>query len=214
MDNVCFVSVALGERYVEQQVRLKESILAIYPEANLLFFTDELPKGSKSFYDSLYGFKPYAVLQAIEARKCDQIIWCDTAMILMDEIDDLFKYEIMAVQDDNKLSTFISDRYLKASHITRDECKNNGWHLVGGSLYYFDFDSNRTCDIFAAWMADERRGLFGSQEQEASEQLQGHRGDETCMAMNLYLAGMKPVSAAEVRYNVEENPMWIKKHFK
>ncbi len=214
MDDVCFVSVAFGERYIEQQERLRESILAIYPDAILLFYTDERPVGARTFYESLYGFKPYAVIDAISVKKCDRIIWCDTAMILMDKIDDLFKYDIMAVQDDNKLFKFISDRYLDKNKMTRKELEQLPWHLVGGSLFYFDFTKDITCDIFAGWMADERHGLFGSQYEEASEKLQGHRADESCMAMQLYKHGVNPVLASEVRYNVEENPMWIKKHFK
>lgn len=214
MDDVCFVSVAFGERYVEQQERLRESILAIYPDAILLFYTDTSPEGARSFYESLYGFKPYAVLDAINVKRCHKIVWCDTAMILMDKIDDMFKYDIMAVQDDNKLVKFISDRYLSENKLTREELERLPWHLVGGSLFYFDFTKDITCDIFAGWIADERAGLFGSQYEEASEKLQGHRADETCMAMQLYKHGVNPVSASEVRYNVEEKPMWVKKHFK
>jgi len=214
MNDVCFVSVAFGERYVEQQERLRESIFDIYPDANILFYTDARPEGSRTFYESLYGFKPHAVLGAINIKKCDKIIWCDPAMILVDKIDDMLKYPIIAVQDDNKLFKFISDRYLAKSKLTRLELEHLSWHLVGGSLLYFDFTNDIACDIFAGWMADERAGLFGSQYEEASEKLQGHRADETCLAMQIYKHGVTPISGPDVRYNIEENPMWLKKHFK
>lgn len=214
MDDVVFVSVAFGERYIEQQIRLRESILSIYPEANILFFTTELPEGSKSFYDSLYGFKPYAILQAISTMKCNKVVWCDPAMILMDKIDDLMKYSVVAVQDDNLLCNYISERYLSVNNMSRQHVYDLKWHLVGGSLYYIDFTTEQGQAVFSGWINDESKGLFGSQYEEATEQLQGHRADETCMAMNLYLNDIKPTPGPDVRYCIEKNPMFIKKHFK
>ena len=213
MDDVIFVSVAFGDRYVEQQETLLNSIKIFYPEAKTLFFTDVLPIGSKPFFDSLYGFKPHAIM---EARRMGyrKIIWLDPAMILMGVVDDLLKYEVMAVKDDHKLGQFISDAYLMKYQFTREGMMSTPWHLVGGSLYYFDFNSQRACDIFNMWMLDEIEGLFGTQDQQASERLQGHRSDETCLAMAMYMKGVHPVSAPDVRYCTAENPMFIKKHFK
>lgn len=213
MNNLVFVSVAFGAQYIEQQNRLRESILTIYPQAALLFWTNCYPPDSRNFYQSLYGFKPHAIMEA-RRQGFRRIIWCDTAMILQGPVDDLLKYKIVAVQDDNKLAQFISDAYLERNKLTREELKKMPWHLVGGSLYYFDFYEAVTKNIFRRWLIDEMDGMYGTQEQEASEQLQGHRGDETCMAMAFYKNMIQPQSAAEVRYNVEENPMFTKKHFK
>lgn len=213
MNEVCFVSVAFGPLYVDQQDRLVKSILEIYLDANLHFYRDALPIGSKPFFDSLYGFKPHAIMEA-RRKGYTKIVWLDPAMILMGPIDDLLKYEIMAVQDDHKLAQFISDQYLSLNELTRNNLMDMPWHLIGGSLLYFDFHSQKTCDIFNSWLLDEMNGLFGSQDQQAREQLQGHRNDETCLAMSIYKHGLKPSSGSDVRYCTEANPMFTKKHFK
>lgn len=220
MDDVVFVSVAfrsdspgVGTQYLEQQKRLRDSILKIYPFANLLFFYDTLPSGSNSFFNSLYGFKPHAI-QAARDRGFEKIIMLDPAMILVDKVDDLLKYPVMAVRDDNKLHNWISDKCLALKLLTRKGVEEYGWHLVGGSLYFFDFTKAIARSVFYDWYMMERAGLFGSQYEEASGQLQGHRADETCMAIALYRNGVEPVDMNKARYCNEINPMFIKKHFK
>jgi hypothetical protein len=218
MDNVVFVSVAFeshsfGDQYLQQQERLKKSILAIYPDANLLFYKDEYPPGSKNFSASLYGFKPHAVQAAI-SFKFQHVIWCDTAMVLMDKIDPILTKPMLAVRDDNKLHNLISDRCLKYFGKTRKWVEESGLHLVGGSLYHFDFSYPIVADLFNLWKSSEEKGIFGSQYEEAHGYLQGHRADETCMAMCMDHFRMHPYSHQEAGYNCEQNPIFIKKHFK
>jgi len=214
MKDLIFVSVAFGPLYLEQQDRLKQSILDIYPDANLLFFRDCLPKESKPFLDSLYGFKVHAIQEAIDLG-FKKILWLDPAMILCREIGDTFdKYHVCAVKDVTALHKVSSKTYLNVYGIDRHDLKDWGWHLVGGSLYYFDFNSTQANIIFQGWFNDEKDRLFGSQQQEASEQLQGHRADETCMAMNMYCNGVRPVDPVDVGYCVEENAIFRKLHFK
>lgn len=214
MKDLVFVSVAFGELYVKQQDRLRESILKLYPAANLLFYRDVLPTGSPAFLDSLYGFKTHAIKNA-RAQGYDRVVWFDPAMILVDMIEPaLVDQEFIAVKDDNLLATFISDEYLKLNHMTRDRLRESAWHLVGGSFYYFDFNSAAADSIFSAWHQDEICGRFGSQEQEARGQLNGHRADESCMSMRMYQNSIGPVDAVDVKYCIAENPIFIKKHFK
>lgn len=212
MKDVVFVSVAFGEKYVEQQRRLKESILAIYPSANIMFWTNELPIGSKSMDMSLYGFKVHAIYEA--QKSYSRVVWIDPAMILMDKIDDLFKHSVVAIKDDNKLFDMISHRASSYYEVTKDDIKKKCWHLVGGSLYYFDFTTHDASIIFGHWYRSERDGIFGSQQEAASELINGHRNDETCMAMCMYIYGIEPIPGPDVRYCIENNPMFIKKHFK
>ncbi len=212
MKDVVFVSVAFGQQYLDQQKRLLESIRAIYPEANTLFFYNRLPETSKSFYDSLYGFKPHAIAEA--KKNFRKVIWLDPAMILVDKIDRLFNFDFIAVKDESRLAQSISDKYLHACGMTRDQVKDLAWNLVGGSFYYFDFYSTTTEAIFNRWMTDEMAGYFGSQYEAASEQINSHRYDESCMAMSLYSHGRQPNSAEETGYCVDKDAIWQKKHFK
>ena len=86
-------------------------------------------------------------------------------------------------------------------------------HLVGGSLYYFDFNQPKCQKIFDEWAESERRGIFGSMKEQCGEELQGHRSDETMMALFLYKHGSKPFTGA-TRYNWEKGGVILKQHFK
>jgi hypothetical protein len=214
---VAFVSVAFGDkRYLEQQERLKHSILLIYPEAPLFFWTNEMPPGARSMSDSLYGFKPHAVWHALR-QGYKKVMFFDPAIILMKPIDfymeKVKEYGVCCAQDDNKLSPFCSDKALKWHELKREDIKD--WHLVGGSFYYFDF-SLRLCEsIFHDWYCSETAGMYGSQKEQASGQLQGHRNDEAMMSLALYSNGSKPMSG-DVRYNCENKEVEVisKHHFK
>ena len=212
MDDVVFCSVAFGEEYVKQQHRLKDSIKAIYPKANQLFYINELPPGSKPFRDSLYGFKPHLVFEA--KKEYSKVIFLDPAMILVGKIDRLFPFQMIAVKDDSVLHNVVSNKTLQYYRLSNLEIKENEWHLVGGSFYYFDFTTKVANDIFNTWFTAEVNGLFGSQQEAASEQLQGHRYDETLMALAMYFNGIEPQRADEVGYCITNNSIWQKKHFK
>lgn len=212
-EKIAFVCVAFGSAYVEQQKRLKESILSIYPDADLIFWTDELPPGSKRFSESLYGFKPHAVQCASELG-FTKIAFFDPACILMGKLDyyqELVKdYGVIAVQDDNKLPQYC---YRKATdYFKLDRHQIIDWHLVGGSFYYFDFELPLCDYVFYKWMDAERAGLFGSQQEQASNKLHGHRSDEAIMSLALYTSGSKPL-AEDTRYRCD-GCIVDKKHFK
>jgi hypothetical protein len=219
MRDVCFVSQAFGksaqgdDRYLEQQKRLKESILAIYPDANLLFFTNSLPEGAKPFHESLYGLKVHAIEQAWK-NGFTKVIWFDPAMVLMDKIDDLLKFRMVAIKDDNKLNGLISEKAREYFNIEKEEMVEKDWRLVGGSMYYFDFGFELTQKIFQTWKKAELNGIFGSQWEACTERINGHRNDESCAAASIYLNGHEPTDAYKVRYCVEKNPMTQKFHFK
>lgn len=212
MKDLVFVSVAFGQRYLDQQTRLKQSILDIYPEANIMFWYDELPPGSKSMNDSLYGFKVHAIYEA--QKKFSKVLWLDPAMILVKEVDILDGFNFAVVKDDNLVHKFTSNKSLEYFGLSRDHITEKRIHLVGGSLYYFDFNSEDVKLLFSTWYNAEANGIFGSQQQEASQQLQGHRSDETCMALSMYKTGFHPLGAYEIGYCIESNPTFIKKHFK
>lgn len=185
-NDICFVNVSFGERYVRTQERLKASILEVYPNAPLIFWTDELPPGSKPFQESLYGFKVHAVKEAVR-RGFTKVVWIDTCAVLKAPVEPLFEAEFIAVKDESKLYRY--DGILG----TRDK----SWHLVGGSLYLFDFEREIYNHIFCSWESMEARGKFGTQEFIMNEKNDGidkcgHRMDETCMAWIIYMSGYEP----------------------
>lgn len=182
------------------------------PEARHWMWTDELPPGSFSHKQSLYGFKPKAVQYAIQ-QGFTKIIWLDPACILQHPVDYWFREHmppVIAVKDDNKLDKMIGKKALNFygnPDIT-------GWHLVGGSLYVFDFEKQVTHDTFNHWFQAEANGIFGSQAEQASEKINGHRNDESCMAVAMHSHGIQPVGHDVARYNQNEDSIIIKRHFK
>jgi hypothetical protein len=213
MTDFIFLSVAFGERYIEQGTRLHKSLQAIHPEAKHLAWTDAYPPGSRLHKESLYGFKPHAVQYALE-QGYKKIIWLDTAIILQQPVDYYWslvgKYGVLAAKDDNALSKCIGQKAL-------DYFGNpplEGMHLVGGSIYVFDFNLPLCHRIFNRWLIAEEDGIFGSQAEQSSGKINSHRHDESCMAMSLYKSGSQPVPCDLMMYNQGENSIVRKEHFK
>jgi len=213
MENVAFTSVAFGPRYVEQQKRLTKSILDIYPNAIIFNWTEEMPPDASTHAESLYGFKPHAVQYARD-QGFDKIIFFDPACILVDKVDywfeTVYRYGVLAAKDDNLLVNYCGDNALIYEGIPNIE----GWHLVGGSVYVFDFALALCDEIFEHWIQAEEDGVFGSQAQAVSGLINKHRNDESMMSLALYMNGSEPTPYDVCRYNDVPDPICIKKHFK
>lgn len=215
---IAFVSIAFREQYVEQIARLKESIEKIYPENKFFHWIDSWPPDSPTFAESLYGFKAHAVNHVYRMENFKKIIWFDPSCVLVDKVDyyfDIIKdYGVLAMRDESKLFQTCCDKAYDYFGVDIKESERLGHHLVGGSLYVFDFDIPLCRKIFEVWLKAEADGIFGSQHEQSTEQINRHRNDESCMAMALYLCGSKPVPPDQSRYMSEENAIVIKKHFR
>lgn len=212
MTDFIITSVAFGPRYVEQQKRLHASICEHYSADHHIQWTGTLPPGSKSHAESLYGFKVHAVKYALD-KGYKKIIFLDPACIVMKPVEYYFTLSlpVIAAKDDNLLKDHISINKLMwwSATVVPDR-----WHLVGGSVYVFDF-ANPFCDrIFDIWQACERAGGFGSQKEQSSEEINRHRNDESCMAMALYTNGFQPIPCDVARYCCGPETIIHKKHFK
>lgn len=200
-----FTSVAFGPRYVEQQQRLHKSICEHYSADHHIQWTDTLPPGSKPHKESPYGFKVHAIEHA-RSLGHKKIIWIDTACILKDKVDYWFalidKYGVVAAKDDNKLMGCIGDKaWIYFGGVTISDL-----HLVGGSLYVFDFDNKTSARIFETWKKAEADGKFADE--------QHHRHDEACMSMALWFTYCEPTPYDVARYNNGPGSIVIKDHFK
>lgn len=223
----CFTNEASGGDYYAQQVRLKESILKIYPEANLHFSHEPEKIGKPKFQQSLYGFKVRLVHECLEMGY-KKICFFDAAVTVVDKIDywfDLIKdYGVLAIGGKQDLSTVTSDNLKKYLGLTEEHLESI--KLVGGSIYVFDFDLPECQEIFNYWADLEEKGYFGTQDDLSNDRLQGHRCDETCMSVALVEKGIGHVSFEQMRYGYihpttggltkvgDYEPVIIKRHFK
>lgn len=215
MSEIAVCAVSFGEKYNWRMGRLKETLENTNPDVKFFSWVDRMPDGARPFKESMYGFKPWAIKIARESGY-KKIFWIDCTAVVLDKLDYYFQFSkeyggVLAVQDDNKLSGFCSNVALRYAGLQRSWL--NDKHLVGGSLYYFDFEQPICQKVFRDWEESERLGMFGSMREQCSEQLQGHRSDETMMAMFLYLNGTKPFTGA-TRYNWAEGGVIQKMHFK
>lgn len=208
MTDFIFLSVAFGPRYIEQQDRLDNSLRYVYPDARHLMWTNSYPEGATWHLNSLYGFKVHAVKWALD-QGYKRIIWLDTACILQKPVDYWFtlNQSVLAAKDDNKLKGLVSDKALR--WFGYKTCPDH-LHLVGGSLYVFDFNHPDCYKIFDTWIKAEQDGLFGA----AGEKLGGHRHDEAILSLSLEQHGYGPVTCEELRYNSGPESIIIKQHFK
>lgn len=218
MDNLAFLSVCFDdERYKEQQVLLRASIQKYHPASEMYFWTDDRPPGSRQHDFSYYGFKPHAVQYALD-KGHTKIIWCDTAIKLVSRVDEYFdlvkEYGVVAAQDDNLLCNHCGKLPYQYFGITKEESREQKQHLVGGSIYVFDFDLPLCREIFDRWIRAERDGMFGMGVTAHTLAFYGHRHDEAIMALSLYASGSKPCPYELARYNNVSNPIVIKEHFK
>jgi hypothetical protein len=206
-NQIAICTVAFGDRYVQQQDRM----LATLPKNVSVFkWTNSYPPTSLTMEESLYGFKVHAINHAFEMG-WRQIIWLDTACIIKGSLDYLFAPEmpaVVAVKDDTPLLRTISDRAIQYYGGIPDD-----WHLVGGSLYAFDFNKDGCAQVFKHWAKAEGDGIFGNMKQMVSEQINRHRHDESCMAVAMYSNGILPVTHEIARYRTT-NGVIEKDHFK
>lgn len=212
---IAVCAVAFGWRYTWRMGRFKETLENTNPGVRLFSWSDGMPDGARPFNESMYGFKPWAI-QIARDSGYKKIFWIDCTTVVLDKLDyyEQFAKEyngVLAVQDDNKLTGFCSDRALGYIGKQRDYLHDK--HLVGGSLYYFDFNYPKCEALFNDWFESEKKGLFGSMAEQCGERLQGHRSDETMMSLFLYKHGLKPFTGA-TRYNWAENGVILKSHFK
>jgi hypothetical protein len=240
--SIAFCSFAFGYGYCQTQIRLKASISNVYPDAAFFFYNDRRqnqigdaslgdepgveskvgwennfpftgpPPGCRPFHQSIYGFKPHLVQAALDAGH-KKIVLLDPSMILLGKLD---KFQSLASErgvlafEDCLLNGAISNKCLQYFGVSRESLGEK--RLVGGSFYYFDFDTALCRTIFDEWKSAEAAGIYGSQHELSFAGLQGHRADEAVMSMLLYKHGQSPLPGESLKLLQEPEPAFQKKH--
>ena len=154
------LNVATG-RYVPFQDRLVKSLAAVGWDGGLFTWTDELPPGSPSHEHAPYGFKLYAVSEALRQGRTS-MLWLDAPCFAAKPLGPLFeKIEHDGhcfVSGDERLGNWASDDCLAAFGIPRDLAM--GMPLLNGAFLGLDLEHSRTREWYRRIVQQCEAGLF------------------------------------------------------
>jgi hypothetical protein len=195
------INLAINEPYISYQKNLIQSIKSLMPDIPLITWTDELPPGSKSHSESMYGFKVWAFKYAFE-QGYDSVIWIDSPVLLEKDISFLFdvleadKNGEFSISDDPKLYMYSSEKTINYFKLTRQEIKDKKWDLNYGQIYGFTKDSETLKKLAFC----ESLGLFSTQAEHQYDhdnnsyklfngEYVSHRHDECLLSMIIQSEG-------------------------
>lgn len=193
----CIVTCAFREPYVTHNLN-QERVIKEFMDVEIIKFINELPYKEgvvtkdiiKRFQKSLYGFKPHAIQTAIN-KGYDKIIWFDPSVMPLESpqviFDALDTHPMMVIIGDAELSAMSNQESLKWFKVKKEDIK--GTKHIGGTIYAFNFNDQKTKDVFNLWKLAEESGIFGGQ----NEFHEGHWADESCMALSMFKNGVPQI---------------------
>jgi hypothetical protein len=182
------VTCAFREPYLTHNTN-QLSALSGFP---VLSFRDCLPysegivrQGVKErFQQSLYGFKPHAIQQAL-GLGYRHIVWMDPSVMPLEPIETIFeqlsKVDMLVIPGHAHINKMTSQKAFDYFGVNPDV------NHIGGTIYAFNFNHEATINAFMYWKQAEMDGIFGNQD----EFMKGHWADESCMALSMAKAGVE-----------------------
>ena len=154
------LNVATGP-YVALQDRLLKSLGAVGWGGDLLAWTNELPPGSPSHELAPYGFKLYAISEALR-KGYTSVLWLDAPCIATRPLQPVFEQierdGHCFVSGDERLGNWASDDCLAAFGIPRDAAM--GMPLLNGAFIGLDLEHSRTREWYRRIVQQCEAGLF------------------------------------------------------
>ena len=124
-------------------------------------WADKLPAGSPSHADAPYGFKLYAVAEAL-AQGCSSLLWLDAPCVADRPLDPVFERierdGHCFVTGGEKLGNWASDDCLEAFGISRDQAMEMA--LLNGAFLGLDLEHARTREWYRRIVQQCEAGLF------------------------------------------------------
>jgi hypothetical protein len=149
------------DRYVRLQDRLVKSLAAVGWDGGLLSWTNELPPGSPPHELAPYGFKLYAISEAL-SQGHTSVLWLDAPCLASKALAPIFeKIEHDGhcfVSGDERLGNWASDDCLGAFGIPRDLAM--GMPLLNGAFIGLDLEHSRTREWYRRILQQCEAGLF------------------------------------------------------
>lgn len=156
----CILNVAT-DRYVPLQARLVKSLTAQKWAGRVLTWTDRLPDGSPGHDRAPYGFKLYAIAEALR-QGFPSVLWLDAPCVAAAPLDPVFE----AIERDGhcfvsgceRLGNWASDACLRAFAISRDQAMDLA--LLNGAFIGLDLEHTRTREWYRRIVQQCEAGRF------------------------------------------------------
>jgi len=149
------------DRYVPFQERLVKSLGAVGWTGGLLTWTNELPPGSPAHELAPYGFKLYAISEALR-RGHTSVLWldapCTAARPLGPVFEKIERDGHCFVSGDERLGNWASDECLRAFGIPRDAAMD--LPLLNGAFIGLDLEHSRSREWVRRARQQCEAGLF------------------------------------------------------
>jgi len=189
-DKWSLVNVAIGYNYPLMQKRLIDSAKNFGAKLHAWM---SYPPGARNHIESPYGFKIYAIRNAVDLG-IQVVVWADSAVWVVQDPKPFFelvkqKGVVFLFGGDN-LSKWVNDKSLREFGLNRDDLGNTP--LISGSLFGFDFGSEVAKRFFDDWAKYEINDWFCEDDQlRPTIEFQQHRHDEAIASLLL------------IRHNIE-----------
>lgn len=209
----CVINFAKGGWYPRGQQRLHESLEETRFDGALLFHSDEADVGAPPHQLCPYGFKPYALLNAVQLGYT-HVLWTDASVWAIRNIEPMFRHI-----DEHGWMFFLntctgnwtSDACLEAFGVTRDEAMQIP--MLMGICMGFNMTCPKTQKFLELWMqhALNSRSFPGAwtnknQEVSADPRVYGHRHDQSAASLIAHRLEMDLIVPHETFFQYYENP--------
>jgi len=143
------------------QAGLLSSLIEAGWSGRMLTWTNQLPPGSPRHEQAPYGFKLYAIAEALR-RGHSSVLWLDAPCVATKPLDPIFERiehdGHCFVSGDERLGNWASDDCLAAFGIPRDAAMEMS--LLNGAFIGLDLEHSRTREWFRRITQQCEAGLF------------------------------------------------------
>lgn len=209
----CVINFAAGGWYPRGQQRLVSSLHSTSFDGDIKAHCHESQIGAPPHSECPYGFKPYALLNAVQLGYT-HVLWADASVWAIKNIQPMFdhidRHGWMFFLN-TCTGNWTSDACLEAFGVTRDESMNIP--MLMGICMGFNMTHPTTQKFLEIWLEHARNGKSfpGSwtnkfQEVSSDPRVYGHRHDQSAASIIAHQLGMSLIVPHETYFEYYQNP--------
>jgi hypothetical protein len=155
-----------------------------------------LPPNARTHSESPYGFKVYAIREAI-ASGYQIIVWADSAVFLVADPTPFFELVvekgIVVLGQGDRLDKWVNDKSIKEFGAVREKLKD--YWLLSGTVFGFDVRNPAALSFLDELERYEKGDWYCEDGQENDSVYKQHRHDEAIMSLLVYRHGIEVQNA-------------------